>query len=131
MVSGTIDSGNAERVREHDCDGFIAKPFVQSELLEAVGRSLGLRWTTQPESEHEALPGQQADALAPPAEMLRELLALSAGGYPKALSARLAEMAQESAATAAWVAQLTPLLEADADALNAVLVEALRGDARG
>jgi hypothetical protein len=125
MVSGTIDSGNAERVRAHDCDGFIAKPFMQAELLEAVTRSLSLRWTTQAET------GGHAVSLAPPAETLRELLALSAGGYPKALRARLAEMAQESAATAAWVAQLTPLLESNPAALNAVLIEALREGARG
>ena len=131
MVSGTIDSGNAERVREHDCDGFIAKPFMQAELLEAVGRSLGLHWTTQAQTGPVPVTDEQADALAPPAEMLRELLALSAGGYPNALSARLAEMAQESAATAAWVAQLAPLLESNPAALNAVLVEALREGARG
>jgi hypothetical protein len=40
-------------------------------------------------------------------------------------------MAQESAATAAWVAQLTPLLESNPAALNAVLIEALREGARG
>jgi signal transduction histidine kinase/CheY-like chemotaxis protein len=127
MVSGSVAQSSPERLREHDCDGFIAKPVVQAELLEAIGQCLGLRWHTRDDT----VDVDDSPGAVPPPDALRELLSLSAGGFPKALRARLGEIAQESAASAAWVASLDPLLDSNPRALTALLAQALSENHRG
>jgi CheY-like chemotaxis protein len=125
MVSGSVGEHNEADRLSAGADGFVPKPVIQSELLNAIRQCLNLRWegvATEP-------PAERTDAAPPSAQVVRELLALAAGGYPKALRARLAELSQESAASAAWVAHLAPLVESDAPGLKALLVETLR-DAR-
>jgi hypothetical protein len=122
MVSGSVGEHNETDRLSAGADGFVPKPVIQSELLNAIRQCLNLRWeglATEP-------PAERADAAPPSAQVVRELLALAAGGYPKALRARLAELSQESAASAAWVAHLAPLVETDAPGLKALLVETLR-----
>jgi signal transduction histidine kinase/DNA-binding NarL/FixJ family response regulator len=122
MVSGSVGEHNETDRISAGADGFVPKPVIQSELLNAIRQCLNLRWeglATEP-------PAERADAAPPSAQVVRELLALAAGGYPKALRARLAELSQESAASAAWVAHLAPLVETDAPSLKALLVETLR-----
>jgi signal transduction histidine kinase/CheY-like chemotaxis protein/purine-cytosine permease-like protein len=136
MVSGHAHEASPARRARHGADGFVAKPVIEADLLAAVGSCLALDWLR-------AAPGAAAgagpalgtdagtDAAAPSAEAVRELLALAAGGYPRALRARLAELAQESAASAAWVARIASLLESDPKALSAALGQALAETARG
>ncbi len=108
-------------------DGFVPKPVIEADLLAAIGACLGLQWRRAATGG----PDDEPEPAAPSGDAVRELLALSAGGYPRALRARLAELAQESAATAAWVARIASLLESDPGALNAALGQALREPARG
>ena len=122
MVSGSVGEHNETDRISAGADGFVAKPVIQSELLNAIRHCLNLRWEmATPERVAE-----RADASPPSAQVVRELLSLAAGGYPKALRARLAELSQESAASAAWVAHLAPLVESDTSGLKAFLVETLR-----
>lgn len=122
MVSGSVGEHNETDRISAGADGFVAKPVIQSELLNAIRHCLNLRWEmAAPERVAE-----RADASPPSAQVVRELLSLAAGSYPKALRARLAELSQESAASAAWVAHLAPLVESDTSGLKAFLVETLR-----
>ncbi len=126
MVSGNAHEATEARRAVHGADGFVAKPVIEADLLAGVGACLGLQW-------RHVVPGAPDDdteAAAPSADSVRELLALAAGGYPRALRARLAELAQESAATAAWVARIASLLESDPQALAAALGQALREPSR-
>ncbi|MEI7445726.1 MAG: ATP-binding protein [Burkholderiales bacterium] len=125
MVSGNAHEATEAKRALHGADGFVAKPVIEADLLAAVGTCLGLDW-------RRAAPGVDDDAegAGPSADAVRELLALAAGGYPRALRARLAELAQESAASAAWVARIASLLESDPQALAAALGQVLREPAR-
>ena len=122
MVSGSVGETNEAQRQAVGADGFVPKPVVQSELLAAMASCLGLQW------EHDLPDATFApiEAAPPSAEVLRELLSLAAGGYPNALHARLAELAQESAASAAWVSDLAPMVDRDRAGLKSILVTALR-----
>jgi len=123
MVSGNAHEATKAAQVQHGADGFVAKPVIEADLLAAIGGCLGLQWRRAAGG----LPAEdESEPAAPSSDAVRELLALSAGGYPRALRARLAELAQESAATAAWVARIASLLESDPGALNAALSQALR-----
>ena len=127
MVSGNAHEATDAARAAHGADGFVPKPVIEADLLAAIGACLGLQWRRAATGG----PDDEPEPAAPSGDAVRELLALSAGGYPRALRARLAELAQESAATAAWVARIASLLESDPGALNAALGQALREPARG
>lgn len=122
MVSGSVGDTNESQRLQAGAYGFVPKPVVQTELLASIAGCLDLKWT-KPASDTPTGPSEQA---TPSADTLRELLALAAGGYPSALRARLAELSQESAASAAWVSHVAPLLDTDLPALKLALIEALR-----
>lgn len=121
MVSGSVGETNEAQRQAVGADGFVPKPVVQSELLASIATCLGLRWVRETTDDRAV-----TDARPPSADVLRELLSLAAGGYPNALRARLAELAQESAASAAWVSHLAPLVESTGNELKSALVTALR-----
>ena len=124
IVSADAHEGTEAARAAHGADGFVPKPVIEADLLSAIGAALGLRWTTTDRRVEAPL------AAMPAPEALRELLALSAGGYPRALEARLAELAHESGAVAAWVDGITPLVR-DRRAMNAMLSEALSRHGQG
>ncbi len=98
-------------------NGFVVKPVTEADLLHTVRDVLGLQWIR--EGEH------GVPVTPPPHDVLRELLALSAGGYPRALRARFAELQEESPQCEAWIARLLPLIEHDMREFNARLTQAL------
>jgi signal transduction histidine kinase/CheY-like chemotaxis protein len=131
MVSGNAHEGTEAARIAHGADGFVAKPVIEGDLLAAIGACLGLAWRADPATAGEpAGPAGEEDAAGPSADALRELLALAAGGYPRALRARLAELAQESAASAAWVARMASIAEAEPRRLTAALGQALKESSR-
>ena len=67
---------------------------------------------------------------APPRDVLRELLALSAGGYPRALRARFAELQEDAPQCAAWIARMLPLFEHDIREFNARLTQSINDEAQ-
>ncbi len=73
-----------------------------------LGSALQLEWRYAP----------SADAVPPAPEVLRELLGLAAGGYPRALRARLEELRHEAPRHAAWVDAVLPLIDTDPEELN-------------
>jgi signal transduction histidine kinase/DNA-binding NarL/FixJ family response regulator len=100
--------------------GFVVKPVTEADLLHSVREVLDLQWIR--EGEH------GVPVTAPPRDVLRELLALSAGGYPRALRARFTELQDESPECEAWIARLLPLIEHDIREFNARLTQALNDE---
>jgi len=98
-------------------NGFVVKPVAEADLLQTVREVLGLQWIR--EGEH------GVPVTPPPRDVLRELLALSAGGYPRALRARFAELQEDSPQCEAWIARLLPLIEHDIHEFNARLTQAI------
>jgi len=124
MVSANVHENTAAARTAAGVNGFVAKPFAETDLLEAIRDALGLTWTLAPVASPEP---PLADL---PADVARELLALSARGHHRALVARLAEMADESDALAAWGRRLASLQARDSRMLRDTLMEVLNAAAR-
>ncbi|MDB5888865.1 MAG: hybrid sensor histidine kinase/response regulator [Rhodocyclales bacterium] len=119
MVSANAHE-NTEQERSQKStgsNGFVVKPVTEADLLHTVREVLGLQWIR--EGEH------GVPVTPPPHDVLRELLALSAGGYPRALRARFSELQEEAPQCTAWIARLLPLIEHDMREFNARLTQAL------
>jgi signal transduction histidine kinase/ActR/RegA family two-component response regulator len=119
MVSGNAHENTESLLLQHGCQGFVAKPVAQTDLRAQLRAALGLAWTMQP------LADPAAGQPVPAGEVLRELLALAAGGYRRAVVARLAEIAAESPSLRAWATRAGHVLEDDRDAFARWLGEAL------
>ncbi|HQN13112.1 MAG TPA: ATP-binding protein [Quisquiliibacterium sp.] len=124
MVSANVHENTPAARTAAGVNGFVAKPFAETDLLEAIRDALGLTWTLAPVASPEP---PLADL---PADVARELLALSARGHHRALVARLAEMADESDALAAWGRRLASLQARDSRMLRDTLMEVLNAAAR-
>jgi CheY-like chemotaxis protein len=120
IVSGNVHDNTAALRAGSTVAGFVAKPVNESDLLEALRTTLRLEWLAIPGGDtHQPLPD-----LDP--ELARELLSLSAQGRDRALLARLAEAAEESAGMAHWSRRLAGLLARDRQALHDTLGDSIR-----
>jgi CheY-like chemotaxis protein len=132
MVSGNVGENTDLRRARHRYAGFVAKPVMRDDLLATLAAALELRWiraapASGPASGSMAASSSPArDDAVPDAETLRELLALSAGGYPNALRARLSEIARESPAQGMWVARMSASLDENKERFHARLLDAIR-----
>ncbi|WP_053843848.1 hybrid sensor histidine kinase/response regulator [Paracidovorax avenae] len=102
FVSANQFDNDGARVAAHGCQGFVGKPVVESELLQALQSALGLQWLHDPAPQEVhpatgALPAHAGAAAAsaeprpePLPEPLREALHhLARSGQASALRARL------------------------------------------
>ncbi len=120
MVSANAHENTAHQRNMHGASGFLAKPIQDTDLLETVRSALRLTWLLK-----------QADLRAevPPAAALRELLELSAAGYPRAFTGRLIELTQESSAQGAWVQAQLAAAANDIKVFNQKLLDAIEDHA--
>lgn len=122
MVSANAHENTASAREQSGCNAFVTKPVNEADLLEAIRHTLSLEWL---HAEHPAEP-----ALIPPCpEVLRELLALAAGRFPRALRARLEELAEDAPELQPWVARSLPLIGEDCRALTERLGQELQNHA--
>lgn len=115
MVSANIEESARAAQPAAGVQGFIGKPLQPAGLQAELGRALGLHWRYAPST----------DVTPPAPEVLRELLALSAGGYPRALRARLEELTCEAPRYAAWIDTLLALMDNAPEQTNERLAEQL------
>jgi signal transduction histidine kinase len=115
MVSANIEESARAGQPAAAVQGFVGKPLQPAELYEVLGRALGLHWRHAP----------GGPAAPPSSEVLRELLALSAGGYPRALRARLEELRHAAPRHAAWIDHLLALLDSAPEQANERLAQQL------
>jgi len=87
------------------CDDFVAKPFRESELLDVLGRLLGLAWTHSGEAPAPEIAGGGGTGLAE----LKPILGYARTGDAAALRAALHALATREPAHAALVAELDAL----------------------
>jgi DNA-binding NarL/FixJ family response regulator len=124
MVSANVHENTSAARAAAGVSGFVAKPFAEADLLDAIRDALDLTWTLAPVASPEP---PLADL---PADVARELLALSARGHHRALVARLSEMADESPELAAWGRRLASLQARDNHLLRDALMEVLNAASR-
>jgi ferric-dicitrate binding protein FerR (iron transport regulator) len=107
----------------------VAKPVMESELLDTLGEQLGLHWLTEASPARPAQP--ESDAAGPsacplPPDAVWELHRLARRGHPQALAESLAGWRAQSPEHAARWRQLQSWLEAfDLEAIQADLAPEL------
>jgi len=120
MISANAHENIPEITRNGLCEGFVAKPFDENVLLEQVQRTLDLHWLR-------SIDPDSPSAKFPESEVLRDLLALSAGNYPHALRARLRELAEESPDLGPWVNHCFGVLATNGAGVTDMLLRLLQG----
>ncbi|WP_216661768.1 ATP-binding protein [Niveibacterium sp. COAC-50] len=122
MVSANAHDNTEQARAQSGCNGFVTKPVTEADLLEQVRSALGIEWL-------HAAPAAAPRLVPPGPDVLRELLALAAGGYPRALRARLEELGDDSPDLAPWAARSLALIGTDDAALTATLSQTLQDHA--
>ncbi len=127
FVSGNLFDHRPDRIDALHCQGFIAKPVLESELLDALERSLQLEWvranTPLAPLHPPAVPA--ADGPGLPEELREELLRLALQANASALRQRLRSAHAECPAHA----RLLGVLQASADQFDfAAVADHLRED---
>ena len=95
IVSANVFENQADRLRLHDCQAFVGKPVIESELTTTLERHLGLQWL-QPglvlaggQTSTEAAP----ELLTLPEEARHELMRLVQVGHVRGLQQALDRLA--------------------------------------
>ena len=102
MVSANVFENRPENLQAAQCQAFVGKPVMESELLRALGDTLGLRWRTRHGWVHGDLGssviapinGVDADAAPPPPDAVWELSRLARKGHVQALRQSLKDWRQ-------------------------------------
>ena len=125
IVSANVFENQADRLREAGCQGFVGKPVIESELIAALERHLGLEWlvhTPAPPVRMDAPP--QPGAIALPEEARAELLHLAQIGHVRGLQQALDRIAAERPELAAACTQLRGLVSRfELDQLRKVIAD--------
>ena len=125
IVSANVFENQADRLREAACQGFVGKPVIESELIAALERHLGLEWlvhTPAPPVRMDAPP--QPGAIALPEEARAELLHLAQIGHVRGLQQALDRIATERPELAAACTQLRGLVSRfELDQLRKVIAD--------
>jgi signal transduction histidine kinase/CheY-like chemotaxis protein/purine-cytosine permease-like protein len=128
FVSANLFDNRPEELRELDCQGFVAKPLVESELLDVLRGALGLEWVTEqaPVSTPAQFQRPRASGLPLPQDLREELQRLARQGQAAALRQRLWQAQTTEPAHAATLV----MLQACADRFDfQTLLEYLRDTA--
>ncbi len=128
IVSANAFENRPERVLEAGCQGFIDKPVMESELLDALQRTLDLKWVAELPRPEWAPPSETVAASPPvPRELLSALMRHAALGHVQGLRTALAAALQVHPQTGTTLQRLLALLDSlDLQGLREELAEALR-----
>ncbi|RYY49383.1 MAG: response regulator, partial [Comamonadaceae bacterium] len=107
-------------------DDFFVKPVRHSELLDWLGRRLGLQWRDTPDAAPPAVPAVVVPAVPPPAAALLALLAAAELGYLRGVTQQLDDIDAAHPECTPWTAARRAQarqfqFEALADTLRAAL----------
>lgn len=132
MVSANVFENQPERLRQHGCQDFVGKPVIESELLYALERHLGLQWISEPRPGEwgdpgPVLPRAPSHALPHlPPDAASEILRLARLGHLAGVREALVRMAQARPDLQADCGRLQQLVSrCDLDAVAALLKESL------
>jgi DNA-binding NarL/FixJ family response regulator len=127
FVSGNLFDHRPDRIEALRCQGFVAKPVLESELLDALERALQLEWVRADMPLAPVPPPVSADPVAHllPEELREELLRLVHHANASALRQRLRSAQRQWPA----LAESLQVLQASADRFDfAALAAQLRED---
>ncbi|MDB5958421.1 ATP-binding protein [Ramlibacter sp.] len=127
FVSGNLFDHRPDRIEALHCQGFVAKPVLESELLDALERALQLEWVRADMPLAPVQPPVSADPVAHllPEELREELLRLVHQANASALRQRLRSAQRQWPA----LAESLQVLQASADRFDfAALAAQLRED---
>ncbi|MDO9235067.1 MAG: ATP-binding protein [Aquabacterium sp.] len=98
MVSANVFENRPDNIDAAQCQGFVAKPVIESELLDMLGRHLSLVWLTeQPNAPcipaNVALPHESLPKALLPADCAAELIRLARLGHVQGISETLGRWA--------------------------------------
>jgi signal transduction histidine kinase/CheY-like chemotaxis protein len=106
MVSANMFENQSARLKECGCQAFVGKPVLESELLDALQRNLGLQWVNFG-STPQVVPRRQTNEFVRLAEEDRaELIRLARMGHVRGLKDLLAEFEKRDPSAAALCQQL-------------------------
>ena len=111
MVSASVFENQAARMKAAGCQAFVAKPVLESELMRALQRHLGLEWVStlvMPQAVGVAVPRPEEYRLPAPARA--ELIRLTRMGHVHGLQRLLQRTEQQEPALAATCASLRALV---------------------
>ncbi|VWX63010.1 Hybrid sensor histidine kinase/response regulator [Burkholderiales bacterium 8X] len=125
IVSANVFENQAARLREADCQGFVGKPVIESELTAMLERHLGLQWLQQGAPPTAAATAElQPDWRRLPEEARLELMRLVQVGHVRGLQQAVDRLAQAEPELAATCTHLRALLARfDLDAFKRHLAE--------
>ena len=136
MVSANVFENRPENLAAAQCQAFVAKPVIESELLDTLGEHLHIDWTTELVGGHVALaPGRVAGSVSVlrvspvPREAAAELSQLARMGHVQGVAEALTTWsAQRPEHDAHWQAFRRRIDDFDLDGLLADLAPALNED---
>ena len=124
FVSANMIDNQSDKIRQALCQGFVAKPVLETELLDTLENVLKLQWIrAEPAMTAAALPPEAEPALVPlPLELHEDLMRMARQGRAPALRERLREAASTLPAEASTLAALLACLDRfDFDGLMSTL----------
>jgi signal transduction histidine kinase/CheY-like chemotaxis protein len=129
IVSANMFENQPERLLAAQCQAFIGKPVIESELIATLQRHLGIEWIAAHAPALPPLPPEApADLRRLPAEARAELLRLAQIGHVHGLRRQLDAIEAGDARHAAACARLRACLASfDLEGLQACLTEAADG----
>jgi signal transduction histidine kinase/CheY-like chemotaxis protein/purine-cytosine permease-like protein len=107
IVSADAFENRPDKLESSGAQAFVAKPVLESELLEALGRHMAIDWISEVvvPAPPDGRPELRLEAYDVPAGVLDELRQLTLSGQPRALRRRLDGLALEQPGLAALCAQ--------------------------
>ncbi|CAH0354259.1 ATP-binding protein [Aquabacterium sp. CECT 9606] len=105
MVSANVFENRPENLQAAQCQAFVAKPVIESELLDTLGEHLHIEWSAEPaalplhllgqrHNEAEAIGAPRLTASDLPLEVVEELCRLARIGHLRALREKLTQLAE-------------------------------------
>ena len=108
FVSANLFDNQPERLAALDCQGFVAKPVIESELMAALQQALSIEWIrdTAPDTTPVSIQRHREPSTPLPADLREELMRLARQGQAAALRQRLWQAQSTEPAHAATLALL-------------------------
>ncbi len=106
LVSANVFENQAARLKQAGCQAFVGKPVLESELMEALQRHIGLQWVTTAVLPAAAAPATSPGATHLPDDMRAELVALARLGHIHGLHRLLDSFAAQEPNLAPQCSQL-------------------------
>jgi CheY-like chemotaxis protein len=126
MVSANVFENQVQRLRAAQCQGFVAKPVLESELIAALHRTLGLEWRAAGAVVLPVEPSDNASTgrLDLPDRVRTDLLRLARVGHVRGLQTALDGIAAADPSLAAACTRLRGLVSRfEMDRLQTLLMD--------